>query len=105
MPRRSTGVVLLLLAAGLWLAPVPALAGVITDGDLRRHMMSARDIRTLSAADVMTADPIAAAGDMLAVEALRIMEQHKITALVIVNDRREVAGVLHLHSLWRTEMF
>ena len=81
------------------------LVGIITDGDLRRHMMSTRDIRTMTAADVMTPDPIVIAGDVLAVEALRIMEQHKITALVVVNGLRQVAGVVHLHHLWRTELF
>jgi arabinose-5-phosphate isomerase len=80
------------------------LVGIITDGDLRRHMERADNILTLAAADVMTTNPISIPGSMLAVEALNIMEQRKITSLV-VSDRTRVAGVLHLHDLWHTEMF
>ena len=42
---------------------------------------------------------------MLAVEALKIMETHKITSVVVVDDARTVEGVVHLHDLWRTQMF
>jgi arabinose-5-phosphate isomerase len=80
------------------------LVGIITDGDLRRHMERADNILALAAADVMTKNPISIPATMLAVEALNIMEQRKITALV-VSDRTRVAGVLHLHDLWHTEMF
>jgi len=43
--------------------------------------------------------------DVLAVEALRVMETHKITSVVVVSDARVVEGVVHLHDLWRTQMF
>ena len=80
------------------------LVGIITDGDLRRHMERSNDILSLAAADVMTRHPISVPGSMLAVEALNIMEQRKITSVVVAEGTR-VAGVVHLHDLWRTEMF
>ncbi|MGH9158444.1 MAG: KpsF/GutQ family sugar-phosphate isomerase [Vicinamibacteraceae bacterium] len=81
------------------------LVGIITDGDLRRHMANAADILDRTAADVMTRSPITIRPSMLAVEALKLLEERKITALVVTNSARRVEGVLHLHDLWRTEMF
>jgi arabinose-5-phosphate isomerase len=81
-----------------------ALAGVFTDGDLRRLMMRTHDVLALTAGEVMTPDPITIARGLLAVEALRIMETRKITSVVVVDDRRVVEGVVHLHDLWRTQM-
>jgi arabinose-5-phosphate isomerase len=82
------------------------LLGIITDGDLRRQMERTADVLTLTAADVMTRGPITVSRATLAVEALNIMEQRKITSIVVVEgDGRRVAGVVHVHDLWRTEMF
>jgi arabinose-5-phosphate isomerase len=81
------------------------LAGVFTDGDLRRLMMKRQDILGLTAGDVMSANPVTIRRDVLAVEALRIMETHKITSVVVVDEERVVEGVVHLHDLWRTQMF
>jgi arabinose-5-phosphate isomerase len=78
------------------------LAGVVTDGDLRRHW---EQIHESTAADVMTPRPVTVRRDMLAVEVLRIMEQRKITSVVVVDDRGVAEGVVHLHDLWRTQMF
>jgi arabinose-5-phosphate isomerase len=80
-----------------------ALVGVITDGDLRRHL-TAPDLLTRTAGDVMTRYPRTITRDTLAAEALNILERHKITSLVVVDGARTVQGVLHLHDLWRTEM-
>jgi arabinose-5-phosphate isomerase len=80
------------------------LAGVITDGDLRRHMALA-DLLTQPASAVMTAGPQTIGRSMLAVQALAMMEQRKITSLVVVDADARVEGVLHLHDLWRTQMF
>jgi arabinose-5-phosphate isomerase len=81
------------------------LLGIITDGDLRRHMERASEILEMSAGDLMTRGPVAIPPQTLAVEALNIMEQRKITSIVVVDgDPRRVAGVVHLHDLWRTEM-
>jgi arabinose-5-phosphate isomerase len=81
-----------------------ALVGIITDGDLRRHMVSAPDLLTRAAADIMTRNPRTIQPDTLAAEALNILERHKITSLVVVDAARTVQGVVHLHDLWRTEM-
>ncbi len=81
------------------------LVGVITDGDLRRAMIRWPNVLTMAAGDVMTADPITIRRDVLAVEALKIMETHKITSVVVVDDGRRVEGVVQIHDLWRTQMF
>jgi arabinose-5-phosphate isomerase len=80
------------------------LAGIITDGDLRRRMAVTPDIQGLTARDVMTSHPITITPDTLAVEALALLEQRKITSVVVIDGDRRVEGVLHLHDLWRTEM-
>ncbi len=80
------------------------LVGIITDGDLRRHMISAPNFLERSAADVMTRQPVTVRRDTLAAEALYVLEQRKITSIVVVNDGEHVQGVVHLHDLWRTEM-
>ena len=83
-----------------------ALLGIITDGDLRRHMEKGGDIRALTAGDVMTRGPVSMPPATLAVEALNIMEGRKITSIVVVDgEPRRVVGVVHVHDLWRTELF
>ena len=82
-----------------------ALSGIITDGDLRRHMTGTMNLLERTAADVMTRNPITIRRDTLAAEALLVLERRKITAIVVVNDDQRVLGVVHLHHLWRTEMF
>jgi len=52
----------------------------------------------------MTRNPITIRRDTLAAEALNILERHKITSLVVVDEAKTVQGVVHLHDLWRTEM-
>ena len=83
-----------------------ALVGVITDGDLRRQIEKGVDVRGLRALDVMTRGPISVMPSTLAAEALNIMETRHITSLIVVDGpSSHVAGVVHLHDLWRTEMF
>ncbi|PYR58487.1 MAG: hypothetical protein DMF85_10430 [Acidobacteria bacterium] len=78
------------------------LAGVFTDGDLRRLMMKRpADVLRLTAGDVMTPNPLTVHRDVLAVEALRIMETRKITSVIVVDADRNLDGVVHLHDLWR----
>ncbi len=79
------------------------LAGIITDGDLRRKMSSA-NVLELTARDVMSANPVTIPHDTMAVEALAMLEQRKITSIVVIDANRRVEGVVHLHDLWRTEM-
>jgi arabinose-5-phosphate isomerase len=83
------------------------LAGVFTDGDLRRLMMTRppNAVLALTAGEAMTANPVTIGRSLLAVEALRIMETHKITSVVVVDEAQRVVGVVHLHDLWRTQMF
>jgi arabinose-5-phosphate isomerase len=81
------------------------LAGIITDGDLRRHMSGSPNLLERSAGDVMTGTPITIGRGTLAVEALRIMEQRKITSIVVVDGCQQLEGVVHLHDLWQTQMF
>ncbi len=97
MSRKGLGMTCVVGADG-------TLAGIITDGDLRRHM-DTPGILERSAADVMTRTPRTIPGSLLAVEALKIMEDRKISSLIVVDEARRVRGVLHLHDLWRTEMF
>ena len=80
------------------------LAGIITDGDLRRKMPGTPTILELAARDVMTPNPIAISHSTMAVEALALMEQRKITSIVVIDADRRVEGVVHLHDLWRTGM-
>jgi arabinose-5-phosphate isomerase len=80
------------------------LAGIITDGDLRRKMAVTPNISGLTARDVMTTSPVAIPHTTMAVEALAMMEQRKITSIVVIDADRRVEGVVHLHDLWRTEM-
>ena len=83
------------------------LEGVFTDGDLRRLMVARppNAVMALTAGEAMTPRPQTIRRDLLAVEALRVMETHKITSVVVVDERRGVEGVVHLHDLWRTQMF
>ena len=81
------------------------LAGVITDGDLRRHMSDTPAILERIARDIMTRSPVTIGPSMLAVQALNVMEDRKITSIVVVDDTNTIEGVVHLHDLWRTELF
>ena len=81
------------------------LVGVFTDGDLRRLFSRVANVLALTAGEAMTPRPVTIARDVLAVEALKVMETHKITAVVVVSPEQVVEGVVHLHDLWRTQMF
>jgi arabinose-5-phosphate isomerase len=82
-----------------------ALRGIITDGDLRRHMVSATHLLERTAGEIMTTSPITVTPDTMAAAALHILEQRRITAVVVVDIAQHVRGVVHLHDLWRIEMF
>jgi arabinose-5-phosphate isomerase len=81
------------------------LVGVFTDGDLRRLIARGANVLDLTAGDVMTPRPVTIARGLLAVEALRVMETRKITSVVVANATGAVEGVVHLHDLWRLQMF
>ncbi|HEY2432896.1 MAG TPA: KpsF/GutQ family sugar-phosphate isomerase [Vicinamibacterales bacterium] len=82
------------------------LIGVFTDGDLRRLMMTRppNAVMAMTAHEVLTPNPLTIGRSLLAVEALRIMEAHKVTSVIVVDADRVVEGVVHLHDLWRTQM-
>ena len=81
------------------------LVGVISDGDLRRLLEKrGNKVMGLTAKDCMTPSPKTISGQEFASAALNIMEQRKITSLVVVDPQGKVAGVVHLHDLWGTEM-
>lgn len=75
------------------------LAGIVTDGDLRRHMRP--DLMSANVIDVMTASPKVGAPDLLAVEALQNLNSRKIAALFIVDGDERPVGIVHLHDLLR----
>jgi arabinose-5-phosphate isomerase len=75
------------------------LAGVITDGDLRRHMRA--DLLQAPVDDIMTVSPKTVRPDQLASEALQLLNSSKITALIVVESERPV-GIVHFHDLLRT---
>jgi arabinose-5-phosphate isomerase len=77
------------------------LAGVFTDGDLRRTLDRGTDIRQASIDEVMTAHGKTARAEMLAAEALKIMEDHKINALVVIDQHNRPVGALNMHDLLR----
>lgn len=75
------------------------LAGIITDGDLRRLLEKTLDIKDLTAKDIMTKKPKVLKENYLASFALQQMENYKITTLVITDDVNKPVGIIHLHDL------
>jgi arabinose-5-phosphate isomerase len=80
------------------------LAGIITDGDLRRAVQTRGDLLRFRAGDLMTRSPKTVPAGALAESALALMEQHAITALFIVDADGRPAGVVHLHDLLRANV-
>ena len=81
------------------------LAGVISDGDLRRLLEKrGKEVMDLTAGECMTVSPKTIGPDEFATAALNIMEQKKITSLVVVDAEKHVQGIVHLHDLWGTEL-
>jgi len=81
------------------------LLGILTDGDLRRRMLRSDDPMSGTAADAMTRDPVTIGAEAVASEALKLMEDRKITCLAVVQTGGGLAGVIQIHDLWRTELF
>jgi arabinose-5-phosphate isomerase len=81
------------------------LAGIITDGDLRRLMEKHGGATlTMTASQCMNAAPHVVGPEVLASEALTLMEKRKITSVVVVDDARRLLGVIHLHDLWSLQL-
>jgi arabinose-5-phosphate isomerase len=81
------------------------LLGVITDGDLRRLMEREQNPLGLGAGDVMHAGGVRISSDELATAALRVLEEKRITSLMVTDEDGTVEGVLHLHDLWGVGLF
>jgi arabinose-5-phosphate isomerase len=80
------------------------LLGVISDGDLRRLLeRRGKDAMDLKASECMTRTPITVPASTFAMTALNLMEEKKITSLVVVDGDARLLGVVHLHDLWGTE--
>jgi len=81
------------------------LVGIISDGDLRRLLEKrGKDVMDLTAAEAMTRDPKTIGAGEFAVTALAVMEEKKITSLMVVDSARKLEGIVHLHDLWTTEL-
>ncbi|AYQ39610.1 KpsF/GutQ family protein [Burkholderia aenigmatica] len=76
------------------------VAGIFTDGDLRRVLARDGDFRTLPITDVMTRDPRTVAPDHLAVEAVELMERHRINQMLVVDADGVLIGALNMHDLF-----
>jgi arabinose-5-phosphate isomerase len=75
------------------------LQGIFTDGDLRRLLERATDVRSVKLADVITRHPLTIAPDVLAVEAAQLMDQRKKNQLLVVDGSGALVGALHMHDL------
>ncbi|MOA02808.1 Arabinose 5-phosphate isomerase KdsD [compost metagenome] len=94
MSRKGLGMTVVLETDG-------RLAGIFTDGDLRRSLDRNIDVHTTLIEEVMTAHGKTARAEMLAAEALKIMEDHKISALVVIDKDERPVGALNMHDLLR----
>ena len=80
------------------------LRGIITDGDLRRLLERGVDLRELSAGAVMHAQPRTISAQALAVEAVELMDHHRITQIPVVDDAQRLIGALNLHDLFAAKV-
>jgi arabinose-5-phosphate isomerase len=99
MSRKGLGLTAVAEASG-------KLLGIITDGDLRRVMQQRKEnVLELAARDCMTQNPVTLARTELAAAALRIMEEKKITSVLVADDAGRLEGVVHIHDLWTLQLF
>ena len=94
MTKKGLGVTAVVASGG-------TLAGIFTDGDLRRTLEKTADLRGVKIIDVMSRKPRTISGERLAVEAAQLMEQHNITCVLIVDATNHLIGALHAHDLMR----
>src|SRR5712691_7020408 len=84
---------------------VEKLVGIISDGDLRRLLEKrGKDVLDLTAGEAMTKNPRTIGAEEFAATALAVMEEKKITSLMVVNGTGKLEGIVHLHDLWSTEL-
>jgi arabinose-5-phosphate isomerase len=77
------------------------VSGIFTDGDLRRMLGKNLDLHKTAITDVMTPNCAVITADILAAEAMQIMEQKKINALIVVDEQHRAIGALNMHDLIR----
>lgn len=75
------------------------ILGILTDGDIRRLMVKSGGIFSRAVGEVMTKSPKTIQADLLAADALSIMQRHEVTVLAVVNHAQQLVGMLHLHDL------
>ncbi|MCL7713318.1 KpsF/GutQ family sugar-phosphate isomerase [Stenotrophomonas mori] len=97
MSRKRLGMTAVVAADG-------RLVGLFTDGDLRRALDTDLDVRTAGIAQVMTRSPRTIGADQLAVEAARLLEQHQINGLIVVDGEGRAVGALNIHDLLRAKV-
>jgi arabinose-5-phosphate isomerase len=78
--------------------------GVFTDGDLRRLIDKVQDFGKVVIGDVMHANPRTIGPDKLAVDAVAVMEEHRINQMLVVDDAGTLVGALHIHDLTRAKV-
>ncbi|MDJ0835165.1 MAG: KpsF/GutQ family sugar-phosphate isomerase [Acidobacteriota bacterium] len=90
---------------GMTAVALPQGLGLVTDGDIRRllqqHGSAALEMKV---GDICISNPKSIRPEALAVEALNLMEQHHITSILVIDDRGDYRGVVHLHDLWKTQL-
>jgi arabinose-5-phosphate isomerase len=94
MSRKRLGMTAVVNADG-------TLAGLYTDGDLRRTLEKGIDIRSAKVADVMTRNPHTIGSDKLAAEAVQYMDKFRINGILVVDERERVVGAFNMHDLFR----
>ena len=77
------------------------IAGIITDGDLRRMLQNSQQIQQIKASDIMSKSPKVINENELAVKALEMMRSNNITSLLVIDDNNQYVGVVHLHDIIR----
>jgi arabinose-5-phosphate isomerase len=84
--------------------PQDHVLGIFTDGDLRRAFGKQLNLQAVKVSDVMTAAPKTIRADKLAVEAVALMEKHRINQLIVVNEQGALAGALNMHDLFKAKV-
>ena len=80
------------------------LLGIFTDGDLRRALEKLGDLRPIAVGDIMRKNPRTIGPERLAVEAVEMMERHKINQLLVITADGKLAGALNMHDLFRAKV-
>ncbi|MCV2503618.1 MAG: CBS domain-containing protein, partial [Neisseriaceae bacterium] len=96
-------VIIVMTNKGLGLAIIinaeKQVLGIFTDGDLRRLFQNEQEIKNLVIEDIMISSPKTISKDILASEALHLMQEHKIASLLVVNENNQLLGVSTMHQL------